>query len=310
MNGPTIVILNPIAGGGAAARRWPQLRQTLVDVVGDFSLAQTEHPGHATALARAALSGPYRRIICIGGDGTLNEVVNGFFEGGTPVCEDAVLAPISCGTGGDFRRSLPDASVGARAGHLACKRTMRVDVGRLRYRAHDGSRTTRHFINIASFGMGGVVDQAVHTLKLKSWLSGKAAYLYAILKTLARYRNRPVELHADGTFRGCYTIRNVAVANGQFFGGGLAIAPDADLRDGQFDVVILGALSRTDFVRYAPCFYRGTHAALDGVEIFRAQSVTARPLGAAHVLLDVDGEPLGRLPATFDLLPNALTIQY
>lgn len=310
MDGPTKVILNPTAGSGAAADQWPRVREALRAAVGDFSLVRTERPGHAIHLTRAALRGPFRRIVCIGGDGTLNEVVNGFFAQNQPIRPDAILAPIACGTGGDFQRSLPAAPHGRRAAALAQQRTQRIDVGRLHYTAHDGTRATRHFLNIASFGMGGAVDQAVHAFSLKSWIGGRLAYLYAILKTLVRYRNHPVEICADGAVRGRYTIRNVAVANGRFFGGGLAIAPQANLSDGQFDVVILGDLSRTALLRHAPRFYRGTHHTLDGVDTFRAASLTATPLGDRPVLLDVDGEPLGRLPATFDLMPNALTIQY
>lgn len=312
----TKVIVNPRAGGGRAGRRWPSLRQQLETLVGAFSFAITDHPGHATALTRRALRGPYTRIVAVGGDGTLNEVVNGFFEAGHPLRPEALLVPITCGTGGDFRRSLgvPDAEVGTPSA-LARDRSRVIDVGTLTYTDDDGTSTTRHFINIASFGMGGAVDQTVQRVPFRPVLGGTAlggplSYLYAIVLALIRYRNQPVELQIDGASKGIFTIRNVAVANGRYFGGGLQIAPHAALDDGVFDVVVLGDLSRTDLLRHARRFYEGTHEQLDAVTTFRGRSITAIPHTSSPVLLDVDGEPLGHLPATFEIVPRALRIQY
>lgn len=303
----TRVIVNATAGGGRAGARWPHIQQKLERQIGAFSFAFTEGPGHATELTRVALRGPYKRIIAVGGDGTLNEVVNGFFEDETPIRPDAVLTPISCGTGGDFRRSLdPSAAFPT----LTPSRIRPVDVGRLTYTGDHGTRTTRHFINIASFGMGGAVDRAVQRVPMRSRIGGRAAYFLAIARTLIRYRNQPVVLQIDGDAKGPFTIRNVAVANGRHFGGGLPIAPDARPDDGQLDIVVLGDMSRTDLIRNARHFYAGSHLTLERTATFRGRTVEAIPLGDAPVLLDVDGEPLGRLPATFSIRPRALRIQY
>ncbi len=307
----TVVIVNPQAGGGRARRLWPGLREALDVTVGTYATRWTTRPGEATEYARTALRNGYDRVLAVGGDGTLNEVANGFFDGDAPIRPSAVLAPIGGGTGSDFRRSLgaampPDAAVRA----LLQDRFRTIDLGRLRYTAEDGREATRYFVNIASFGMGGAVDRVVQSLPAKRWLGGRLAYLYAILHTLAHYTSPPVELSVDGVPRGTFRIRNVAIANGRFFGGGLKIAPCARLDDGRFDVVVLGDLTRRALLRHAPRFYRGTHTALHHVATMRGQRIVAAPAADAPVRLDVDGEPLGRLPATFEIVPRALRIQF
>lgn len=307
----TVVILNPSAGGGRAERLWPTLRRTLDATLGTYVLRRTHGPGDAIRHTRTALSQGADRVVAIGGDGTLNEVANGFFDADTPVQPEAVLAPINCGTGGDFRRSLgaplpPDAAVRT----LLQSRTRTIDVGRLRYTTASGRNAVRYFLNIASLGMGGAVDQVVHTLPAKAQMSGRLAYLYAILHTLVRYRNQPITLDVDGTTVYAGPVCNVAVANGRFFGGGLLIAPDAQVDDGRLDVIVVGDLPRFALLRHARRFYRGTHLDLDGVSAFRGCQITARPRTNAPVRLDVDGEAMGRLPATFTLHPHALRIQY
>ena len=307
----TLVILNPRAGGGRADRLWPALRRTLDATVGTYTVQHTQAPRDATRFARAALHRGAKRIIAIGGDGTLNEVANGFFENGMPLRPDAVLAPISCGTGSDFRRSLgapasPEAAVRA----LLQQRVRSVDVGALRYTAASGRTITHYFLNIASFGMGGAVDRIVQTVPGKAQLGGRTAYFYAILHTLVRYRNQPVMLHVDGQLVFTGPIRNVAIANGRFFGGGLAMAPDARLDDGLLDVVVLGDLPRRTLLRNLHRFYAGTHLDLEGVQAVRGRHVTAIPQADTPVLLDVDGEPMGQLPASFRIHPRTLRIQY
>lgn len=307
----TVVILNPQAGGGRAGRRWPAMRRVLDATVGSYAVHRTQQPQDATRLTRSALQRGAGRIIAIGGDGTLNEAANGFFDDGVSLHPQALLAPISCGTGSDFRRSVGGPVSPTAALHALLQHRVRsVDVGLLQYTTAGGRRATRVFVNIASFGMGGAVDRVVQTMPGKAYLGGRAAYFYAILHTLALYRNRPVTLHVDGDRVFSGPVRNVAVANGRCFGGGLPIAPDASLDDGTLNVVVLGDLSRRALLRHARRFYTGTHYDLDGVDTFRGQHITAAPLSDAPVLIDMDGEPMGRLPASFSIRPSALRIQY
>lgn len=307
----TVVILNPRAGGGRAERLWPTLRRTLDATVGSYTVHRTQAPNDATQHARIALQRGADRIVAIGGDGTLNEVANGFFHGNAPIRPEAVLAPISCGTGSDFRRSLdaplaPEAAVQM----LMQNRLRAIDVGHLQYTTDSGHDAARYFLNIASFGMGGAVDEVVQTLPGKAHVGGRLAYLYAILHTLVRYRNQPVTMAVDDTPVYSGPMCNVAVANGRFFGGGLEIAPAAQVDDGVLDVIVLGDLPRRTLIRHARRFYDGTHLGLDGVSRFRGRRITATPRTDMPVHLDVDGEAMGRLPATFTVRPRALRIQY
>ena len=303
------VIVNPAAGDGCARRAWPALRPHLEACVGPYALAWTSGPEQAEVLTRAALRRGVGRIIAVGGDGTLSGVVNGFFENGRAVNAEASLAFLTCGTGGDFRRTVgAPRDLRAAARRLACPRTRRIDVGRLTYVSHAGREETRYFLNIASFGMGGLVDEIVRAMPGRKLLGGTASFFYAIVRAMVRYRNQPVALRVDGTPHGPFVVRAVAVANGRFFGGGIEVAPRAALDDGLLDVVVVGNFSRTELLMRAPHFYRGTHEALEKVMAVRGRRVTATALGDGPVLLDVDGEPLGRLPATFEVVPQALRL--
>jgi diacylglycerol kinase family enzyme len=321
------VIVNPRAGHGRAARQWPRLRRALHRAVGPAREAWTEAPGHATRLARTALQAGRTDILAVGGDGTLHEVVNGFFDDGHPVAPSAALAHVPCGTGSDFRRALGlPASPAATLRRLVAPQPRRIDLGRVVYRSLTGEPRTRLFLNVASFGLSGRVVQYAGQLA-RYGLAGSVAYLGAILRAL--WSEHPVPVHttaappapnrAAGSDAGAADadrtvpeaahdgpVWAAAVANGRHFGGGLCIAPEARLDDGALDVTVIGGLSAAQLVRHAPRFYRGTHGALDGVCQMRGATVVARPRGPEPVLLEADGELLGRLPATFSVLPNAL----
>ena len=174
--------------------------------------------------------------------------------------------------------------------------------------ADDGSRLTRAFVNITSFGIGGQVDRIVnHSPK---WMGGRVAFLMGSLRGLASYRNAPVNLTIDGApwYEG--RVFNVAVANGRYFGGGMQVAPHADPADGLFDVVVLGDFSLGESLGLTRKIYSGTHLSVDKVLSTRAKTVLAEPARSRPpVLVDLDGEAPGRLPLTAEIFPGALTIR-
>ena len=313
----TKVIVNPVAGSGRAGRQWPALKRALEDtaeapLLGD--VAHTQRPHAATRLTREALRSGCDRILAVGGDGTLGEVVSGFWEeDGRRINPDAVLTPVACGTAGDFART-----VGDHTGPLSERRVRTVDVGRVSYTTAEGETRTRHFLNVASFGMGGAVTRRVHQSRLPSWLGGQVTFFLTIAQVFLSYRCRRVALHIDGEDVGTYRVYAVAVANGRYFGGGLEVAPRAAPDDGLLDVVVIGNVSRLRFLQYMRHLYVGTHRTLPQVHTFRGKCIRARPLpdgdGAsglheAQGSLEADGEPLGGLPATFEVLPRALQVQ-
>ncbi len=300
----TTVIVNPNSQGGKLGKRW----RDHADVIGrafPFDEAVTTGPGHATELTRAALRGGAERIVAIGGDGTVNEVVNGFFEDGVAIAPEASFALIPYGTGGDFRRTLEIPLEFADAvAVVAANQRRRIDVGRLDFTTHAGGKAVRMFANIASFGVSGVVDRLVNESGKKL---GRLSFMLATARATWSYKNQRVQLVFDGGERVEATINTVAVANGRFFGGAMMVAPAAEVDDGLFDVVCMGDLTFGDLLKSGRRLYKGTHLGMDKVTSRRARVVEAEPIEAGGIVeLDVDGEAPGRLPARFEIVPGAL----
>lgn len=311
-----VLVVNPHAGAGRAERRLPALERAMRARKLDYRLALTAKAGDATTLVRDALKGGAEGIAVVGGDGTLNEATNGFFTPeGKLVETKAWLGPISCGTGGDFRKTLAatnagnsDAAMEALVERLITSTVRPIDAGWLDFIGDDGSKMGRAFINIASFGLGGLVDRLVNDSP--KWMGGTGAFLVGALRGAARYRNQKVRITVDGELPRETTIANLAVANGRFFGGGMQIAPRAELDDGLFDVVGLEDVDFLAQMRLTPHLYGGTLLGRRGVTFTRGRVVVAEPVDPSdHVLLDIDGEAPGRLPARFEVRAGALRLR-
>ncbi|HWO18888.1 MAG TPA: diacylglycerol kinase family protein [Kofleriaceae bacterium] len=301
----TTVIVNPKSQGGRLGKRWSEVAETLGRAL-PFDEAITQAPGDATRLTREALRAGAERVVAVGGDGTINEVVNGFFDdAGAPLAPEATMAILPFGTGGDFRRTLAmPTALAAAVRVLATGYRRRIDVGRLTFTSAAGARVHRMFVNIASFGVSGVVDRLVNESGKRF---GRLSFMLATARATWSYKNQRVQLTFDGKERVEATINTVAVANGRYFGGGMMVAPDAELDDGRFDVIAMGDFGFADLLKSGRRLYQGTHLAMDKVTARRAQVVEAEALEPGAVVeLDVDGESPGRLPARFELLPGAL----
>ncbi len=305
----TLVVANPRSANGALGRRWGELARIIEARLGPFEHRLTERPADATLQTRRALEGGYEMVVAMGGDGTISEVVDGFFTEAGPVREGAVLGVLPFGTGGDFRKTIgapKELPLGAAS--LRGRRTRRIDVGRLTYLTLENAPVTRHFVNIASFGIGGLVDQLVNASSKA--LGGRVSFAWATVRAVRRYRPQRVRLRLDDGEAREVLVQSVAVANGRYFGGGMQIAPHALLDDGRFDVVSLPPMGLLDLALRGGRIYRGTHLTLPGVSEERASRVEAVPVDPAeHVLLDVDGEVPGMLPALFENLPGALLLK-
>ncbi|MBL0219268.1 MAG: diacylglycerol kinase family lipid kinase [Myxococcales bacterium] len=303
----TVVIVNPKSQGGKLGKRWTEVAEILGRAF-PFDEAITQGVGDATRLAREALRGGAGRIIAIGGDGTVNEVVNGFFEDGVAIAPEATLGLIPFGTGGDFRRSLgiPQSTHEA-ATVIAAGHRRKIDVGKLGFVATDGSPATRMFANIASFGVSGVVDRLVNESGKK--LGGKLSFMFASVRATWSYKNQRVQLVFDGKDRAELSINTVAIANGKFFGGGMKVAPAAEIDDGTFEVVSIGDLGMGEVLKMSRKIYQGEHLSMDKVSVRRARVIEAEGIEPGAVIeLDVDGENPGRLPARFEVVPAALWV--
>lgn len=302
----TLVVMNPASAGGRTRRNWPSIERALQAAGLGFDVHQTADRGDATSAVRTALmTCRYRTIVVVGGDGTLNEVVNGFFdENGAAIGKDAALGLLPRGTGGDFRRAagIPR-GVAAAADLIASGATRRIDCGRIDF--DDGAR--RFFINIADCGMGGEVVANINRSSHKAGgAQGTLLFLGASLSTLMRYDARLTHLEIDGVAID-RAVRSVVVANGIYFGGGMRVAPGASLDDGQFDVVIIAETGRTRALTGIASLYRGRHVHRREVEVRRA-SVVRVSCSGAPMLFDVEGEQVGTTPATLTCLPAAIRL--
>ncbi|MEE8353021.1 MAG: diacylglycerol kinase family protein, partial [Dehalococcoidales bacterium] len=239
-------------------------------------------------------------IVSVGGDGTINEVVNGLHDGGGG---DVSLGIISTGTGSDFIRSigLPPRYADACRRLLDSHRLL-VDLGSVEYSV-DGRREKRLFVNFAGLGFDAEVVRAT-TQRFKA-LGGLPSYLLGLLTTFLSYRNRDISLTIDGQTE-TRKLCTVVIGNGRYGGGSMLVAPDADLSDGLFDVVTIGDISKPDLLWSLPRIYKGTHLSHPKVNVIRTSEVTVDSVTGAFI--QADGELLGLTPARFTIIPSALNI--
>lgn len=302
----TLAVVNPNSANGATAKLWPKIEDEIAKYVRNFEYVFTAHQGHAIELTRAGLKEGFEMIVVVGGDGTNNEVVNGFFENGELINPDAVFAHITQGTGGDLRKTtgIPKDYRQA-AAVLAGDKTKPIDVGHMTLVDHEGNEVGRYFINIASFGIGGDVDDRVNRSSKR--FGGFVSFAWASFASILTYRNKAVHLTIDGAEIGDVKIFNCAVSNGQFFGGGMHVAPDAKIDDGMFDIILLGDFGHIETLLQMSKIYSGGHIGHSKVECFKGKVVEAT--SDEEVLVDVDGEQPGKLPAKFTIKPGILKLK-
>lgn len=304
MSEPAFAIVNPESAAGLTGRRWTGLRPQVEAAVGHLRWAFSEAPGHATALAHKAVLEGHGRVIAVGGDGTLGEVTTGLLAARAAGGREAALGLLPMGTGSDFARTLGIASPAAAIAALAKGGRRRIDLGRVAYTGHDGQQHERLFVNVLSFGCSGAISSTLsRSTKL---LGGRLGFMLGTARALLSYRDQPVSVSLDGAPPETYALTNFALCNGRFFGGGMQVAPRAELDDGLFDVTIWRGFGFADFALKKPMLYDGRHVRLPGTSTARATTLEAT--SDVSVLIDVDGEPLGRLPLSARLLPSALEL--
>ncbi|CAM5448484.1 YegS/Rv2252/BmrU family lipid kinase [Aquamicrobium terrae] len=306
------VILNPVAGGGRLKRDWPRMAAALRRHFGDIELRQTQVGGDAERLALDFAADGFGLVIAAGGDGTASEVADGLLQAADEGCGTAELALIPCGTGIDFARGLGlPHDIDALVAHIAEAKGRKIDAGRISYVDDHGALASRHFINIASLGLSGATDRAVNADRRKGRVSAKALFYWRTVAEFMRYRFQHVRISIDDGEPVEARMALVAVANGRFFGGGMMVAPDAVLDDGQFEVVILRAAGKLGLIRDIRLVYGGQHRNHPAITILRGRKVTVEPMSDDDAaLVDIDGESPGRIPAMFEMLPGALTLRY
>jgi len=310
-----LVIVNPASADGATRDAWPKIASDLRTHFGPFTVAFTEGIGHGRQLAVEAAKGETKLIIACGGDGTISEVANGILESD----QEVELGVLPGGTGSDFRRTLrmpTNPAAAARA--LRDGQTRVIDAARVTFVNDSGERETRFFVNVASFGMSTEVLSRAASGDLKKWMPGfaprklgsKLSYAAATVQTTLA--SSPIEVHVqlDEQAERRLRVAEFCVANARYYGGAMKIAPDAKLDDGFLDVVSIGDASSFRILTNAPRLYFGAHLRMDEVNHALARQVVARPVKKdEEVRVELDGEVVGRLPATFQIMPLALRVR-
>jgi diacylglycerol kinase (ATP) len=304
-DGGVAFLVNPASDNGRTGKLWPEIahRAGEAGLVGEAFLS--DRPGHLAELAERAAEHGARLVVAVGGDGTVNEVVNGLMAvraSRAPVPELAVLPH---GTGRDFVRTfgiprrLEDALAVARDGH-----PIDIDAGKSEFHAWDGTNGSAYFANAAGAGMSGAVAKRANSSSKA--LGGKASFLAATLAVFARWKVSDVAVDIDGEHR-AGLIYEVVVANGRYLAGGMMMTPEARADDGLFDVLVIGNITRTDLALNLPKVYRGTHLPHPKLELLRGRSVTVR--AAAPLPVQLDGEQPGATPVRFELVPRAIRLR-
>jgi YegS/Rv2252/BmrU family lipid kinase len=290
---PPLFLVNPASGNGATGKRWPKLRKRAAELGLEGEQVLSEVPGH---LAQAAKDSPGSLLVVIGGDGTVNEVANGV--AGT----EAELAVLPCGTGQDFGRThgLPTGFDDAVRVALGGE-TRTIDLGRVELE----SGTSRFFANVGSAGMSGAVARRANTMTKA--FGGRATFFYALTREFLAWQNTRVVVELDDGVQREGPMHDVIVANGNWHGGGMKLAPDARQDDGVFDVVLIGDVTKLDFLTTAPKLYSGRYLSHPKVELLQSSSVAIR--ASEPLPLEVDGEPVGDTPARFEVVPSALRLR-
>jgi YegS/Rv2252/BmrU family lipid kinase len=305
-----LLVVNPRAGGGKHAP-FDELRGAIERALGPIDAVFTDHVGHAIDLAERGAREGRGLIVAVGGDGTFSDVVNGVLRGTASGATKTCVGLIGQGTGGDFRKTLAiEHRLDRYLAAIASGRERTIDVGKARFAGQKGE-TTHYFVNILSAGMGGLVDEYVSTTSRA--LGGTAAYFLASTKALLRTRRAHLRCVVDGekTSLSSYMI---AICNGEYFGSGMHVAPMAKPDDSELEVVSMDAPSKLAFATFSRKIYDGSHLRSPNVRHFKCKRIDidldpSSEEARETFRLDVDGEALGGLPLSIEVVPSALVVR-
>jgi diacylglycerol kinase (ATP) len=295
-----VFLVNPASAGGTTGRRWPEIahRCAALGLHGDALLSQES--GHLGALARQAVQDGVELLVVVGGDGSVNEVVNGV--AGLRGFELAVLPH---GTGWDFvrtygiSRKLDEAVATVLDGNVR-----EIDLGLVTFRTWAGAEGRSYFANVASAGISGAIARRAN--ETSKALGGKVSYYWATLAVFVGWQTGELRVTVEDETRAGRMI-DVMVANGRYLGGGMMMCPEAEPDDGLFDVMLIGDVTKRDLLFVLPKTYRGKHLPHPRLELLRGRTVTVDADDPLPV--ELDGEQPGTTPARFEIVPRALRLR-
>jgi len=290
---------------GSREKRWSLLERNLRESLGEGTeIRFTSAPGEAKQIASAGLRSGARWLIAAGGDGTASDAANGFFESGENTWPEIPFSVLPCGSANDFSRALGvPASALSAVESLRRPRERRVDVGWATFEGFNGLPQQRAFLNVAECGVGAEAVERLGRLP-----HGRVTYLAMALRSVLSHRLRPYEVAIGGGMRTTTPPSlGIIVSNGRYFGAGIPCAPTALPDDGRLDVVTLGRFRRLEVLRKIHLLLSGRHLGEKKVSHTTVSSVGIS--SGVPTLFEMDGEPVGYLPADIRVLPSALLVR-
>jgi diacylglycerol kinase (ATP) len=300
----TKLIINPAAGGHSVSREWPQISKQLYKAGLSFDYEFTRGAGHALEITSQAIDAGYHFLIAVGGDGTVNEVVNGMMQSGKEA--DLILGIIPAGTAHAFAYSLGIRKDYARAfSWLAGKRTVQIDLGAVKCWSQ-GHSVERFFVNEASLGLSAEIVDAWKSLPTERGRSKNLPFrLFAGYKAVASHRNKAVKLRVGNNVTSM-RLCTIIVANGKYCADKMLIAPHASLNDGLLDSIIVGDISKSELMKIRPTLYDGSHLRNGKIREERVTEITIE--SDESLLVEADGDVIGESPVSFRIIPSALAV--
>jgi diacylglycerol kinase (ATP) len=299
------VIVNPMSGNGSTRRAWPTIDRRLERLGFNVDFRMTESPGDGVRLGREAVEHGVHEVVVVGGDGTLNEVVNGLFEASHGEGPDITLSVLPAGTGRDFSRSIGLRSFDHALETLGNGEIHQLDAGRIDYTDDEGTRS-RYFINAGDVGLGA--ETAALLNRSSKILGGKISYFLGAARSIISYQGRPAMIEADGEVIHDGPLAMTCFSNGRFHAGGMLMAPNASMTDGYFDLLVLKDVPKYSLLgSLLPSVYLGRHIDHPAVTHRLAKTICIR--SSETLLFEVDGEQPGTTDICVTLLPGSLRVR-
>ena len=302
----TFFVVNPVAGGGKAKDAWKEILAVLIKSHDNFSWQYTKCNGSAIVQVMNALDEGYELIVAVGGDGTLNEAVNGFIKDGKLYKENTALAFWPLGSGCDMARTIfPDKEPQTLLDMLQFGEVKMVDIGGCTYSSENKMQGFCYYLNSFDTGLGANTVAAVN--KSKKRLGGKISFLLSALRCIISYRNIPMRITADGQhFDGEYVM--IAIGNNKYAGGGMMLTPKAVIDDGRLDMLMVKKVNKLYLLWVTTKVYSGAHLKLDLVSYHSVQDVSIET--DIPMLIECDGENVGYTSVNVTVLPQALPLLF
>lgn len=299
-----LVVVNPAAGGGKSGQDWPLIESLLTEHGISFEPVFTSRRLHAAVISRKKIEEGYSRIIVVGGDGTMNEVINGVFAQDRIPTDEVMLGMISVGTGNDWGKmfDIPSDYEGA-IKTILDQKTFIQDAGLVKY-CRKNQTWQRYFINIAGMGFGAKVVARTNDLKAKG-KSNASLYLATLFTSLLKYRSIRAQIEIDGnSFK--RKVFSLSVGIGKYNGGGMMQIPDAIADDGLYSITLIKKMGKLNVIANINKLYNGKITHHRKVESYSGKVINVDSPSVLH--LETDGETLGHSPIEFQIIPRSVKV--